>query len=104
MLFSGRAKKIRSDKNLSIDLLAFRRFKGHTARLPLPTSNDLTQNSRFGEYAAMKFLPDGATHRQQMRDRFDFKTRITSALDHAHIHTIYEIGEDEERRSSRCNF
>jgi eukaryotic-like serine/threonine-protein kinase len=56
------------------------------------------EDTRLGRQVAIKVLPPELSRDQQSVDRFEREARVASSLNHAHICTLFDIGEHKGQR------
>ena len=55
----------------------------------------LAEDSRLDRKVALKILPEHLSERADRRERFEREARAVSSLNHPHICTLYDIGEQD---------
>src|SRR5215475_8501577 len=53
------------------------------------------RDTRLERIVAIKVLPDGAGALPEVRQRFEREARVVSALNHAHICSLFDIGHQD---------
>ncbi len=55
----------------------------------------LAEDSRLKRKVALKILPQHLSDRAELRERFEREARAVSSLNHPHICTLHDIGEQD---------
>jgi len=55
----------------------------------------LAEDSRLDRKVALKILPEHLSERAELRERFEREARAVFSLNHPHICTLYDIGEQD---------
>ena len=55
----------------------------------------LAEDSRLDRKVALKILPQHLSEKAELRERFEREARVVSSLNHPHICTLYDVGEQD---------